>query len=271
MPPAPLKPGKGWAMMIFGPPGAGKTRLLGSGSRVLIVHPPTDHTDSITPPATGVDEWVIDDWSGMYDVKHFIQQGGHKDYDIVSWDSISIAQDFLLDDVLEDAIMRKPARAMEKGEHKEKVAEYGSDKGEYKINFDRIRQFVGDMVGFSKKGMFNFIVTAHPFEWYNPVTEQELWAPWVRGKDMSNKICGYMNIVAYMADNNKEDKERQEVLTVDSDGFVGKDQFNCFPKLKSGRHGFINPTMADIEAAINKKRGRRPSGRRRKPANKRKK
>jgi len=63
--------------------------------------------------------------------------------------------------------------------------------------------------------------------------------------------------VAYMSATEKEDKERQETLLVDAEGFVGKDQYRCFPKLKSGRHGFINPTMGDIEAVLKKRAGAR--------------
>ena len=56
---------------------------------------------------------------------------------------------------------------------------------------------------------------------------------------------------------------------VDAPGHVGKDQFDMFPALKSGRHGFVNPTMADIDQAISQKSGgAQPPRRRRKTAGK---
>src|SRR6185437_7068327 len=115
---------------------------------------------------------------------------------------------------------------------------------------DRIAKWIRDMVGIAKAGAFNFGVTAHPFEWYDPKAEEDVWAPWVQGKNMSPKICGYMNIVAYLEERRTE-KGVQRVLTVDQKGFVGKDQLFCIPELKSGTHGIVEPTMSKLETAIN--------------------
>jgi hypothetical protein len=258
--PQPLDRGKGgFCILVYGVPGAGKTRFAGSGDRTLIIRPPVDHTDSI-PADADVQEWVIDDWSGMLEAFQFLQQGGSEDYDWVWLDSISLIQDALLDDVMVDAIARKPARSVEKGGIR--VPEFGPDQGEYKINFDRINKWVRDMVGLAKMGHFNFGITAHPVEIWDPIREEELWAPWVQGKNMSNKICGFMNLVAYLQEVRREGKPTQRLLLTEAPGFVGKDQFQALPELKSGRRGLVKPTVPELTKAIDAARG---------PARKRKK
>lgn len=241
---------KGIAMMLYGIPGAEKTRLLGTG-RTLIIRPPSEHTDSIDLN-TRAEEIVAQDWDDMFGTFQKIQQGKFSDFDWIAYDGISLGQDHLLEDVLADAIARKPTRGMTKGGLI--VPEYGADQGEYKINFDRITKWTRDMVALAKEGKFHFVMTAHPFEWWDPEKEKDVWAPWVQGKNMSPKICGYMNVVAYLRKVEEKGSSPKTILTVDSEGFVGKDQFHCFPKLKSGRHGFINPTLDQIVEAWAKTR-----------------
>lgn len=236
----------GVSMLLYGLPGAGKTRLIGSGPKTLILRPPTDHTDSIVLPAD-VDEIEVDDWAGMLEVFQAAQQGGFDKYEWFWLDSVTLMQEFGLDDVFQAAIDRQPARA-----------QYGPDKGEYGINMSRLGKFVRDTVGLAKAGHFNFGMTAHVMELHDPVADEELWAPQVQGKNMSHKFAGYMNIVAYLQ---KDDKGKRLLLT-DAEGFVGKDQFDCFPALKSGRHGLVNPTMKDVDAAIKKARGNKPARKR---------
>lgn len=249
--PQPLSAMKGVAMMVYGIPGAGKTRLIGTGESTLIIHPPTDHTDSIQLPAD-VEEVVVEDWSKMLEVFQWVYGEAHEQYNWIWLDSISLFQEHGLDDVFADAIARKPERA-----------QFGPDKGEYGINMNRLAKWVRDMVALAKVGQINFGITAHPFEWWDPTKEEDVWAPYVQGKNMSPRICGYMNIVAMLQVNERDGEDPQRVLTTDAPGFVGKDQFDCFPQLKSGRHGIIDPTMPKIESAI--KSARRPA--KRKPKN----
>jgi hypothetical protein len=188
---------------------------------------------------------VLHDWDEQ--LKHFQwgQQGGYGDFAWVWIDGLTLFEEIGMDDVFQAAIDRAPHRA-----------EHGPDKGEYGVNRQRLSKWVRDMVGLSKAGMFNFGFTAHVMDYTDPVEDRELWVPQVGGYDgkMSMKMCGYTNILAYLSASEPKDKPRQELLVVDGDGFVGKDQYNCFPELKSGRHGFVNPSLTDVEAAITKAR-----------------
>jgi hypothetical protein len=261
--PQALDIGKCTTVFLYGIPGAGKTRFLGTGPRTLIIRPPDDHTDSIDAGAD-CEEIICESWGDMWETFGWLQQEGHADYDWVWLDSISLMQDRLLDDVMSDVLMRRPDRGEEKGGVM--MPKHGPDQGDYKVNFDRIAKWVRDMVGIAKAGAFNFGITAHPFEEYDPIKEEDLYKPWVQGKNMSNKICGYMNLVLYLEERrtSDEEEENQRILLLDQPGFYSKDQLDCIPKLKSGRRGIIEPTMEKLIAAIEsspKRKRKQPAGR----------
>ena len=216
--------------LLYGPPGSGKTRLMGQRERTLIVHPPTDHMDSIR--TSGAEEWVVHDWGEMNNVGEYAQHDGAKDFDWIWLDSISLFQDAGLDDIWDGVIAQKPHRA-----------QYSLDKGEYGINMWRLQQWVRRMVGI--RG-FNFGITAHPQELENPITQELKLQPWVQGKNMSTKIQGYMNVVGYLEVVHQDGKAPRRVLrTAGTERFEAKDQFDAF---LGGR--LVDPTMERFEAAI---------------------
>lgn len=258
--PQSLSRGKCVCMLLFGLPGVGKTRFIGTGDSTLIIRPPTDHTDSIELPAN-VEELVVRDWTDTFEVFQWGQQGGFKKYEWTWLDSISLFEDMGLDDVFADAVARKESRRA-----------FGPDKGEYGINRSRLGKWIRDMVGLAEFGVTNFGVVANVMQWWDPVKQEDIWMPLVGSaqSSMAVKMCGYMNIVAYLQ-KAQVGQVQQRQLLVDAKGFAGKDQYNCFPELKSGRHGFTNPSMSDITEAIGAARkagGSRPKRRPRRSASK---
>jgi hypothetical protein len=205
--------------MLFGNPGAGKTRFIGTApdpARTLILRPPTDHTDSIRD--TGVKEWVIRDWSKMYEALEYLRETGGRDWDWVWLDSISLFQDTGLDDIWAGVIEKKPARK-----------EYGLDRAEYGVNMFRLGQWVRHIVGMEA---FHFGITAHPTEVVDPFDDGgvDMLMPYIQGKNMSPKICGYMNIVAYMdVRRNKKTNKLVRTIYTEGDKAYGKDQFGVLP------------------------------------------
>lgn len=218
-------------MLLYSWSGVGKTRFIGGGPRTLIIRPPTDHTDSIR--SGDAEEKVVHDWDDLNGVYEYFRQGGAADWDWAWLDSASLFQDHGLDDIWQNVIDDKPARA-----------KHGLDKGEYGVNMHRLGLWVRHMVGLPG---FNFGMTAHPMEMIDPVTGDLILMPYIQGKNMPNKMCGYMNIVAYMR---VTEKKRRVLHTSATEHYYAKDQYDCLPDGK-----MLDPTMPKLIAAINKSRG----------------
>lgn len=234
---------------VYGEPGIGKSRLAGTAAsiklptrfaRVLILRPPVDHLDSLlSADKRNVEQWIIRDWSDMNEAEEYLREHGG-DWDWVWVDSWSLLQDVLLDDVFGDAVERKPERAA-----------FWADKGEYGVNMGRIGAWMRHVIG---PDLFNFGFTAHPYLLPSPDLDDEgdpveKLMPWIQGKNMSPKICGYTNMLCFME---RGGKSGRRILRSQSDPrFYAKDQFDAF---KGGE--LWDPTMPKIVDLINKSPGR---------------
>lgn len=230
-------------MALYSDPGKGKTRLCASAAefgKVLIIRSNIDHTDSILAEHRGnVDERVVNDWDDMDKLLDEIRSGLAKKYVWGFLDSISLTQDVLLDDIWDTVIAEKPQRAR-----------YGLDKQEYGINMTRIGRWLRHVIG---PDLWNFGITAHTERLLSPDRDEdgdpiEKLMPWVQGKQMANKVCGYTNLVAFL---DQDTKGRRVLHTSSTDWFYGKNQYE-----PSGEDwGIVNPTMSDLVARIEKHRG----------------
>lgn len=221
-------------------PGTGKTALVGTGDKILIIRPPQDHTHSIRD-TSGVEEIVVRTWDDMHDAKRFCMNNGHK-YRWVWFDSISLAQDQLLDTLWAKRVDDNP-----------KFKGLQPDIQTYGINMANLATWVREMAGM---GTFHFGVTAHPF-WGKNLDDDEILMPYVQGKAMPEKVCGSMNMVGYM--HVKKIKRKGESKATEhrviefnvSDRYYAKDQFDAFP---NGR--LVDPTLPAIEKAVKAARAR---------------
>lgn len=254
-------------MLVHGDIGTGKTSLIGSGGhdfKTLIIRPPVDHVQPIR--GSGCQEWVVHNWTDVFEALEYCRHEG-MEWDWIWLDSLSLWQDVGLDDLFQLAIDRKPSRRA-----------FGPDKPEYGINMSRIGEFVRHMVG---PDLFHFGVTCHSIDLPDPMSEDGdvIRVPWVQGKGMISRVCGYMNLVGYYEVRTREIRgvsRRQRVLhTQKSELYYAKDQYTAF---ENGR--IINPTMTkivesiDVARAKHKKEGgsskRRPASRKRTPTTRRK-
>jgi hypothetical protein len=227
-------------LMLYAHPGIGKTTMIGSGpDKSLVIRPPTDSADPIKRQNPRMEQWEVTGWQDMDEALEWLRDERGGGYEWVWLDSISLMQDTGLDDIWEDVIAKKPARK-----------EYGLDKGEYGVNMFRLSQWVRHMVGAKA---FNLGITAHPAILPNPDKDDEedesqpddILMPWIQGKQMATKICGYMNCVAYLRVQKVKSKGevvRRRVLYTDANGiYYAK---NSLGQIPNGR--LINPTLPKL-------------------------
>lgn len=250
------------SMLIYADIGWGKTSLIGTGGKefkTLIVRPPIDHVDPII--GSGCQEIIVSDWEEIFETLEYVQHLPEGEWDWVWIDSISLLQDIGLDDVYENVLDRKgPVGSLARKDREQ----FGPDRGEYRVNFWRLGQYVRHIVG---AGTVNLGVTAHAFWWEpydNGVTPSCLW-PWIQGKMMPAKIAGMMNIVAYGSIEEREGrggrKRQVRVLhTNANESWYAK----CQIKTPDGGSVFgtgdiINPSIPEMMEAI--QAGRPSNGR----------
>jgi hypothetical protein len=235
--------------LAYGDPGVEKTRrLVGKlpGS-VLIIRPPTGHIDAMDPPDKArMKQWVVNDWDDMTQVEEYLREQGGK-WDWVAIEDFSLLQDHLLDDELDteiNQISRNPKRKM-----------FGPDQPVYGRNFYKLASWMRHIIG---PDLFNLLVICHvstePI--MSPDKDNEgdpipKLMPWIQGKNMSPKICGYMKMVTLLRDT--EDGGKQ-LLTRSNTYYYAADKFNIAPS------GVLkDPTSDKVVGLIEKARGRSAS------------
>jgi hypothetical protein len=135
----------------------------------------------------------------------------------------------------------------------------GLDKGEYGRNMERIQQWIRHMVGANS---FHFGITCHPQLGDHPTNDEggTILRPYVQGKNMTEKICGYMNMVAFLEVMENKDKKWRRMHTAENSRFYALDRYDAFPK------GYTdNADMAKIMTAAESARGKPLAGSRTTP------
>lgn len=236
-------------LLVYGEPGIKKTRdIVGTTpGKVLVIRPPTDHLNAVRPnDLSRIKQWVMRDWDDMDRAEDYLRSEKGETWDFVWLDSASLLQDYLLDDELEteiNEISKNPKRAL-----------WGPDQGVYGRNMFKIAAWVRHVVG---PDTFNFGIICHTSTEPLPSPDQDdegdpidKMMPWIQGRNMSPKICGYMNAVYLMAKN----KEGRTFLRTSSNQyFYAKDQFHIAP------NGVLwDPTTPKILSLIDGKTGQAP-------------
>jgi AAA domain len=234
----PIGARKNIAMLVYGHPGCGKTVLAATSPRCLIVRPPTDHTVGV-PLDSKAQEWVVRDWNDITDVANYFRHDeGSEHFDWVWLDSISAFQDFGLDAIWEELVAANPHRKNTQ-----------LDRLEYWKNMSRLTEWVRGMVSLDT---VNVGVTAWAFK-DEDENGRPLWMPWVQGRAMPQKICGYMNLVGRLAvlarqkdgEGYKKGDQYRVMYTDLTDKYYAKDQY-----LGAFKGKMLHPSMPKIIKVI---------------------
>lgn len=253
--------------MLYSYPGWGKSSVVGTSAeygRTLIIHSSMDLMPARILKTPNLDHVVADTHEKMDEVLNYCQMEDPFPYDWVWWDCVSIAQDVLLDDIWASTIILYPHR-------NDKTIKGGLDKGEYGRNMDMMGRWVRHMVGANR---FHFGMTAHPFETQHPTDDEggTLLAPWIQGKGMVPKFCGWCNMVSFLeVKENDKDQTWRRLHFKENSRFYAKDQYDAFlPRgymdIADNERGTVPKLMAAVEKARGKGLGAQTTTRKRRGA-----
>jgi hypothetical protein len=238
-------------MLIFSPPGTGKTPFIGTSERGLILD--CDHGEtSLALRKSNVDVVQVEDHGKLFEILDFAEHSNH-DYKWFWWDSLTLFQEKGLEDIMADVIAGSKAMGRAPKAHRDIDL---PDRGEYKLNYGRIIRFVRHMSALP----VNFGITAHVMYHDN----SEMHVPLIAGEGKSGpiwmKVCGYMGVVGYLRKvklkPEKEGGKPKVVWKLHCDGsfkdYYGKSWFDEIGTL-------TEPTVPKIDAIVEKATARTKS------------
>lgn len=227
--------------IIYADPGAGKTVLIGTGERTLILNADgKEGTDSAARFNSQAHEWEVKSYDDLTEAHRFLRRGGVKEYRWVWLDGVTLFQETGMDDVMKEMLRKRPDRDPDV-----------PDKGEYLKNQIKLSAWIRDM----RRLNINFGITAHVMRIEDEDGEVQ-YLPAIRGSQgaLASKICGYFSIVGHLrprADKKGGSKKTEWpgniVFTVPhgtNAKFYGKDRYHAL----NGK--MVNPTIPKIEAAV---------------------
>jgi len=217
-------------MMVYGEPGVGKTVFAGSGKRTLLLVSDGAETISAAGMGSTADVWVTPEYEDIDEAFEYLRLEGHKEYDWVWVDNITMLQDQSMDRLMRELVEAKPSRNR-----------WVPDQHEYLVNQNRL----STMIRSFKKLPMNVGFTAHLMR-----TEDDegrvLYLPMIQGGkgQLSQKICSYMNIVGFLQAVRKDGAIRREMILEKRSKYLAKGRF-------PGMAGtMVEPTLPKLESAI---------------------
>lgn len=222
-------------IILYGEPGTGKSVIVGTSPKCLILA--NDCDEPISPAVQGseAEVWVMQDYNDLSEAYEYLRHNP-TDYDWVWLDNCTLFQEQGMDQIMEDLVAAKPHRNR-----------YIPDMHEYLLNQNRLGVWIRDMKGLP----FNFGLTMHTMRIEDQETGEMTYLPLLQGKqgEYSQKICGYMNVVGYVTRRKgKDDKYHTIVETNKNKKFYAKDRFDAL----GGR--LVDPTIPKMEELIREKR-----------------
>ncbi len=232
-------------LLIYGDPGCGKTPLVGTSPRGLILNADPYGTVSAALTGSKCDRWDVRDHNDLDEAYQFFRHGGCDDYSWVWLDNATLFEERGLDSIMEDLI--------KSGKTHRKV--YLPDRPEYGQNQNRIKLWVRGMTDLP----INFGITAHVMR-VEDEDGNSIMKPSIQGAQgkVSDTVCGYMGMVGYMYQVRKDGETRRGLQVFKDSKRVAKDRYGAVPNGK-----IFNPTIPKLEELIRKKLPEPPPPRKR--------
>lgn len=219
-------------ILVYGPPGVGKTVLAGSASVVSDMSPVIfidieGGTLSLAETYPNVEVVRVESWKSMQQVYNDLFKGKHE-YRTVVLDSLTEIQKFSMDVIMRDVVRDNPDRDIDV-----------PSKREWGKNIEQIRRLVR---GFRDLPM-NTVFTALSKTEKNDDSGIVLTNPSLSGK-LTFEVAGFVDIVAYYYIKHVGQEQKRLLLTRKTATETAKDRSGKLPAVVQ------EPTMQEIYKLI---------------------
>lgn len=220
-------------LCVYGEPGCGKSVLAGTSPKALLLLNDGDEASAAAERGSTADKWVIETLEDLEDAYEYVRHEGYKTYSWVWIDNLTLMQEQFMDRVMVDLKAKYPHRNR-----------WVPDMHEYLV----VQNQVGTYIRYFKALPINFGWTAHALR-SEDADGQVQYTPMVQGGQgaLSQKLCGYMNVVAHMSVLRKGGTEERRINVTKRGKFYAKSRW-------SGLQGTIsNPTIPGMIKSIETK------------------
>jgi len=222
---------------LHGEPGVGKSVLAASTPKTLLLLNDADESSAAAELGSTAHKWVINTIEDMEQAYEYVRHEGYKEYEWVWIDNLTLLQEQFMDQVMEQLVADKPHRNR-----------WVPDMHEYLV----VQNQVGTYIRYFRAIPIHFGWTAHCMR-----TEDEdghvLYTPMIQGGQgaLSQKLCGYMNVVGHLSAIRNKEGDTERKLTVTKRGkFYAKSRW-------SGLQGTL--TNTDMPAVMKRIQSKFPN------------
>jgi hypothetical protein len=213
--PSAIKPGGVSAeyvrLLLYADPGTGKSAFAGTAPKALYLKMDPNVNPAFLVGGSTADVWAIETWKDLHEARDYIINEGHREYEWVVGDSLTLFQEKGLDDVMMSKVKANPER------RKRELR----DKAEYGENMTRIRLLIKDL----SRVPMHMLWTAHRMIGEDK-EGNDIFVPMIHGLNMPEYVASWMNIVAHY-EVTGEDEWTMTVKRDEENAYMVKDGYDA--------------------------------------------